>query len=109
MALKQRQLAFIDFLLANPLLTNTEAGKKLGVNRNTITEWKKNPEFQEEYRRRLRENWEGAELMAQEQMMNLAKSGNFQANKYILDSLGYAPTQRIEADVNTDININIGD
>ena len=65
------------------------------------------PEFQEEYKRRLRENWESAELMAQEMMQKLAREGSFQANKYILDSLNYAPTQRIEADVNTNIVIDV--
>lgn len=109
MALKARQLAYIDFLLANPMMTNTEAAKACGVNRNTLTEWKKLPEFQEEYNKRLREQWEGAELLAQETMRKLAKSGDFKASKYILDSLGYAPVQKIEADISQDICINIED
>ena len=107
MALKNRQLEFIELLLANPLMTNVDAGKQMGVSRNTIMKWKEIPEFQEEYKRRLREKWEDAELMAMEMMQNLARKGEFKANKYILDSLGYAPTQRIEADVKTDINITV--
>lgn len=107
MALKNRQLEFIELLLANPLMTNVDAGKQMGVSRNTIMKWKEIPEFQEEYKRRLREKWEDAELMAMEMMQNLARKGEFKANKYILDSLGYAPAQKIEADVKTDININI--
>lgn len=107
MALKNRQLEFIELLLANPLMTNVDAGKQMGVSRNTIMKWKEIPEFQEEYKRRLREKWEDAELMAMEMMQSLARKGEFKANKYILDSLGYAPAQKIEADVKTDININI--
>lgn len=107
MALKSRQLEFIELLLANPLMTNLEAGKQMGVSRNTIMEWKKNPEFKEEYKRRLREKWEDAEGMAIEMMQNLARKGDFKANKYILDSLDYAPAQKIEADVKTDIAIVI--
>ena len=109
MALKARQIAYIEFLMANPLLTNIEAGKQIGVSRNTIAEWKKNPEFQEEYKKRLQEKWESAEVMAMETVQNLARSGDFKAAKYILDSLGYAPVQKqeIHADVSTDININI--
>jgi hypothetical protein len=30
-------------------------------------------------------------------------------NKYILDSLGYAPAQKIQADINSDIQITIED
>ena len=109
MALKARQIAYIEFLMANPLLTNIEAGKQIGVSRNTIAEWKKNPEFQEEYKKRLQEKWESAEVMAMETVQNLARGGDFKAAKYILDSLGYAPVQKqeIHADVTTDININI--
>lgn len=107
MALKARQIAYIEFLLANPMMTNLEAAKLIGVNRNTIAEWKKSSEFQEEYKARLKEKWEGAEILAQQTMQNLARNGDFKAAKYILDSLGYAPAQKIEADVNTDIVINI--
>ena len=107
MALKNSQLEFIELLLANPLMTNVDAGKQMGVSRNTIMKWKEIPEFQEEYKRRLREKWEDAELMAMEMMQNLARKGEFKANKYILDSLGYAPAQKIEADVKTDINITV--
>lgn len=109
MALKARQIAYIEYLLANPMMTNLEAAKQIGVSRNTIAEWKKNPDFQEEYKKRLKEKWEGAEVMAMETMQNLARSGDFKASKYILDSLGYAPTikQEVHADVSTDINIVI--
>lgn len=107
MALKARQLELIEALLANPLQPDTEVAKQLCINRNTVREWKKKPEFQEEYQRRLREKWEDSERMAMETMQTLAREGDFKASKYILDSLGYAPTQKIEADVSTDIVINI--
>lgn len=107
MALKARQLALIDALLANPMIPNYEVAKIIGINRNTVREWKNNPEFIEEYKRRLREKWEDSELMAMETMRNLAQSGDFKASKYILDSLGYAPTQKIEAELHNDIVINI--
>jgi hypothetical protein len=109
MALKARQLDLIEALLANPMVTDVDVAKQLCINRNTVREWKRKPEFQEEYKRRLKEKWESSELMAMETMQTLARSGDFKASKYILDSLGYAPTvkQEIHADVNTDININI--
>jgi hypothetical protein len=58
-------------------------------------------------KKRLAEQWKAAERLAQKKMIELAADGCFQANKYILDSLGYAPAQKIEADINTDIVINI--
>lgn len=111
MALKARQIALLDALLANPMITNIEVGKQIGVSRNTISEWKKNPEFMAEYKARLKEKWEDSELMAMETMQNLARNGDYKASKYILDSLGYAPTQqmKLEADLHNDIVISIGE
>lgn len=109
MALKARQIAYLEFLLANPLITDVEAGKQIGVSRNTIAEWKKRAEFQEEYKARLKDKWESSELMAIEMMQKLARDGDFRAVKYILDSMEYAPATKIEADVNTNINIEIGE
>lgn len=107
MALKARQLQLIDALLANPMLPDTEIAKKLSINRNTVREWKRKPEFQEELKARLAEQWADSERMAVETMQSLAREGDFKASKYILDSLGYAPAQKIEADIKSDIVINI--
>ena len=79
----------------------------MNLNNKTVGKWRKMPEFQEEMKRRLADQWKNAESLAQRRMIELADSGCFQANKYILDSLGYAPVQKIEADVKTDINITI--
>ena len=107
--LKPKQINFIERLIANPLLPDTELAEEIGVNRNTLRNWKKNPEFQEEYKRRLAEIWQDSERAAIDMMQSLARSGDFKANKYILDSLGYAPSQKIDATVSQDVVINIGD
>lgn len=109
MALKARQLMLIEALMANPMLPDTEIAKQVQINRNTVREWKNKPEFQEELKRRLREKWEDSERLAIDTMQMLAREGEFKAAKYILDSLGYAPAQKIEADLHTDINIVIED
>lgn len=107
MALKARQYQLIEALLANPMVPDTELAKQIGINRNTVREWKKKPEFQEELQKRLREKWEDSERLAMETMQSLAREGDFKASKYILDSLGYAPATKIEADISKDIIINI--
>ena len=105
--LTKRQLILIEAMLAKPLEPDTKLAEELGVNRNTIRVWKKQPEFQAELDRRLKEKWRDSERMAMDMMQNLALKGNFHANKYILDSLGYAPAQRIEANVSNEIVINV--
>ena len=107
MALKARQYQLLEALLANPMVPDTELAKQIGINRNTVREWKKKPEFQEELQKRLREKWEDSERLAMETMQSLAREGDFKASKYILDSLGYAPATKIEADISKDIIINI--
>ena len=108
MALKATQLTCIELMLANPSWGVCKLADEVGVNRNTISDWKRNNvEFKEEYQRRLREMWEDCEGIAVSTMKNLATKGDFKASQYILNSLGYAPAQRIEADVKTDIQINI--
>lgn len=107
MALKAKQYALIEALLANPMVTDVDVAEMIGINRNTVREWKRKPEFKEEYQRRLAEKWRDSELMAMETMQTLARSGDFKASKYILDSLGYAPAQKIEADIKQDIVIDI--
>lgn len=107
MALKPRQLALIEAIIANPTASHVELAEIVGINRNTITVYKRDAEFKAELKRRLTEIWEDSEAMAIQNMRKLADDGSFQANKYILDSLGYAPTQKIEAEVNQTIEINI--
>lgn len=107
MALKAREIQLIDAMIANPMMPDTQLAKLLNINNKTVGVWRKKPEFQEELKKRLEEKWKNAERLAVDQMIKIASEGNFQANKYILDSLGYAPTQKIEADINNEVIINI--
>lgn len=107
MALKPKQLELLELMLTSPMMSDVKMAKQLELNNKTVGKWRKEPEFQEEMKKRLAEQWKTAESLAQAKMIELAKEGNFQANKYILDSLGYAPAQKIEAEVKQDINIVI--
>lgn len=109
MALKARQYELIEAMLANPMTPDTELAEMIGINRNTVREWKNKPEFQAELKARLAEKWADSERVAMETMQTLARDGDYKASKYILDSLGYAAPTKIEADVSarTDIIINV--
>ncbi len=107
MALTAKKVELLEAMLANPMLSDVKLAELLNLNNKTVGKWRKEAEFQEELKKRLAEQWKNAESLAQKKMIELANDGCFQANKYILDSLGYAPAQRIEADITTDIVINI--
>ena len=108
MALKPKQQILIEAMIANPTANHIQLADMVEVNRNTITKWKRDEEFQAAYKERLREVWKDGEAIAIKSMLNLAEKGNYQAAAYILDNMGYKPTTKIEADVSTDIIINIG-
>jgi hypothetical protein len=107
MALTAKKIELLEAMLSHPMMSDVKLAELLNLNNKTVGKWRKEPEFQEEMKKRLEEQWKSAESLAQRKMIELANDGCFQANKYILDSLGYAPAQKIEADVNTSININI--
>lgn len=107
MALTAKKLELLETMLSHPMMSDVKLAELLNLNNKTVGKWRKEPEFQEEMKRRLQEQWKNAESLAQKKMIELAEEGCFQANKYILDSLGYAPTTKIEADISTDINIVI--
>lgn len=109
MALTAKRIELLEAMLANPMLSDVKLGELLNLNNKTVGKWRKEPEFQEEMKRRLAEQWKDAERLAQKKMIELAADGCFQANKYILDSLNYAPTQKVEAELNSKqiITINI--
>ena len=108
MGLKPRQIELLELMLANPMMSDVKLAELMELNNKTVGKWRKLPEFQEEMKKRLAEQWKSAESLAQKKMIELAADGNFQANKYILDSLGYAPAQKIEAEVSsTEYIINV--
>ena len=107
MALTAKRLELLEAMLAHPKMSDVKLGELLDLNNKTVGKWRKEPEFQEELSKRLKEQWQDAERLAQKKMIELCDKGCFQATKYILDSLDYAPAQKIEADISTDINITI--
>ena len=107
LALTAKKIELLEMMLANPMLSDVKLAELMMLNNKTVGKWRKEPEFQAEMKKRLAEQWKNAESLAQKKMIELAGEGNFQANKYILDSLGYAPTQKIEANIDQDIVITI--
>ena len=105
--LKPKQLALIESLLAQPMKTDLEIAEELNINRNTVRKYKLDPDFKEEYQKRLEEKWKDSERMAIENMQKLARSGDFKALKYILDSLGYAPVEKTETLLEGNVTMSI--
>jgi hypothetical protein len=106
MALKPKQKALIEAIIANPSAPHTELAEIVGINRNTITVWKRDAEFAAALDARIKEVWKDSEVIAVDTMRKLAINGDYKASAYILNSLGYAPAQKVEAEVKS-ANISI--
>lgn len=107
MALSKRQKALLEYMLANPQLPETVCAKNCGVPNSTYFDWKKKGEFTAELDRRLKEMWKDSERTAVDTMLSLCREGEYNAAKYILDNLGYKPVDKIQAEVSSEITINI--
>lgn len=108
MALNAKQLKAIELLVYSPYKTLNMIAQESGVSRDTLHRWRNDtPEFMEALDKAIKERWRNAEALAVNGMIDLAKEGNFQALKYMLDNMNYKPVEKIEANVSTDINIVI--
>lgn len=100
MALNNKQQKAIELLVYSPYMTQNMIAQEVGVHRDTVRRWREeNDEFKTELKKAIRNRWEAAESLAVNTMINLAAEGNIQAAKYICDSLGYKPVDKIEAKV----------
>lgn len=86
--LSNQQLAAIE-LLADPSMTQKDVAAQIGVHQNSITNWKKNAEFQTELRKQVvRASRNGAPKVLAA-MEREAMKGNAAAAKLYLQAVGY--------------------
>lgn len=102
---KQRQLA--ELMILKPELTNLEYAKEVGIDPKTVYKWKKTDEFRGYLHDLCMAKFGDMESLAIEKLRENVMLNNQKAIEYALDYLGYKATQKVEADVSTDINIVI--
>ena len=107
MALKKKQKIAAEIMVANPEKPLTEIAKELEVNYSTFWRWRQNPEFKEYEDKLCQERFHDMQRIAIQKLQENAMKGNQKAIEYILDYMGYKAATKIEADVDTDIVINI--
>lgn len=83
---------------------------EVGIDAKTLWRWRHEPEFahfQAELERINDERWAATVDAAREAAMRLVQKDNEKMVEFVLKNEGYNPTQKVEADINTDIVINI--
>ena len=101
---KQKQAAF---LYAIELKTMKEISSIIDISEQSLCKWKKDPMWQEEVDRILKEEWRDSCKSLQKIMINKAKDGDFKSLEYVLSSNGYkAPEQVIMTEKTINITID---
>lgn len=110
MALSTKQKKALELLTCGLGLTYKEIAEQVGVDTKTLYRWRNEPAFalfQQELKRLNDIRWQAAEDAAREGCISLCREGNQKMIEFVLKNLGYNPTQKVEAELNTTINIEI--
>lgn len=112
MALNKKQKLALELLTNGEGLSYKEIAEAVNVSPKTLWNWRNGndfTEFQEELKRINDERWLATIDVAREAAVKLCKEGKTEMVKFVLQNAGYNPTQKVEADLHTDIEIVIGD
>ena len=110
--LTKKQKMAIELLTSGKGMTLKQIAEEVEVNPKTLWSWRNEPGFvmfQEELKRVNDARWQAAEDAAREGAIKLCKEGNQKMIQFVLQNVGYNPTQKVEADVKGNIVINIGE
>lgn len=110
MALKPKQMKAAELLALFPEMKEKDIAAEVNISQKQLWVWKtKVPEFMEYYHTLCEKRFRSLEGLAVAQLEANVVKGNQKAIEYALDYLGYHATQKVEADIKTDINITIGE
>ena len=109
-SLTAKQKAAIEMLTCGEAYTYAYIAETVGVNVKTLYDWRTSPDytlFQEQLNKINDARWRAAEDAAREAAIRLCKADNQKMVQFVLQNVGYNPTQKVEADLHTDITIEI--
>ena len=109
--LNPKQVRCLELMIKGDM-TDKDIAAAINITQKTICEWKKNnKEFQDEYNSLMRSSLQYAAPKAFRKQMALLDSKNDMvahlAAKDIMDRAGFNPTDKVEMDVDMELNISI--
>ena len=108
--LTSKQRLALELLTCGKGLTLKQIAEEVGVSEKTLWSWRNTSDFvnfQQELERINAERWQAAVDAAREGAIKLCKDGNQKMIQFVLQNEGYNPTHKVEAEISTDIVINI--
>ena len=112
--LNKKQKLAIELLTSGKGMSYKQIAEEVGIDVKQLWRWRNAPEFslfQEELKKVNDARWEATVDAAREAAVKLCLEGKSDFVKFVLQNAGYNPSQKldVDADVNTDIIINITD
>lgn len=109
--LTDKQQLALELLTCGKGMKYKDICAAVGINQKTLWDWRNEPEFthfQEALKKLNDERWLATVDAAREAALKLCEDGNQRMVEFVLKNEGYNPSQKVEADVSTDVVINIG-
>lgn len=108
--LNDKQLLALELLTCGKGMKYKDIAETVGIDVKQLWRWRNDPDFshfQEELDRLNEQRWLATVDIARDAAAKLCAEGKTEMVKFVLQNAGYNPTQKVEADINTDINIII--
>ena len=98
-----------EIIRHNPALSYAAVAKQLGLEDRTVWQWynRDTHGFKKKWDDAMHDAFNRLEGLAIQALGDLIVDGNFSAVKYVLDNKNYGATQKIKADVDSSVDINI--
>ena len=110
MQLNAKMLRCINLMVYTDM-KKQEIAEELNVAGNTISRWMDREDFQEELRNEMHRGFNSLAIKARKKLDQLIDSKNdgvaLGACKEVLNKAGYMETQKVDANVETTINVSI--
>ena len=109
--LKPKQVKCLEMMLDNPKMKMKDIAAELNVTPKTISMWKREEEFRAEYDTSFRLKLQYASAKAFNTQIKLLDSPNemvaYLSAKDIMDRAGFNPVEKIQQEVDMDLNITV--
>ena len=108
--LTDKQRIALELLTNGQGLSYKAIAEQVGVDPRTIYRWRNESDFvhfQEELEKINNQRWMATVDAARQAAFELCKDKNQKMVEFVLKNEGFNPTQKVEAELTNDININI--
>lgn len=108
-SLEERKQKALEAWVNNPTKTFEEIAEIAGVSDKTFWRYRQDEAFMERYREMCQARFKSMEAKAIDLLNEQLDYKNWNAIKYVLDGLGYKPTDKVEQVSETTIKVSLED